>query len=99
MGPTPSSKLTLPLKTTLWNSQGARKPRVPSDLIVRSPQFVQDFWAVTAGTIALSRMIVHWIDLALSVVVHSHAHHQCVCGFTWISIPCCFQTADKGHGV
>lgn len=99
ISPAPSSKRTLPLNSTLWNSHGALKPTDPSDLIVRSPQFVQDFLAVTPGTIALSSIMVHSIVSALSVVVQSQRHHQCVCGLTWISIPCCFQTTDKGHHV
>jgi hypothetical protein len=43
ISPAPSLKRTLPLNVTAWNSQGAPKPKVPSDLIVRSPQFAQDF--------------------------------------------------------
>jgi hypothetical protein len=48
---------------------------------------VQEFLAVTVGTIALSSFIDHSIDLALSVVMQSQTHHQCVCGFTVFERP------------
>jgi hypothetical protein len=66
---------------------------------VRSPQRVHEFLAVTGGTSALFSSIAQSIASALSVVVQSQAHHQWVCGFTWILTPCCLKKTEAGHGV
>src|SRR5215831_5440364 len=99
IAPEPSSKRTTPLNSTLWNSQGALIPQEPPDLIVRSPQPVHEPLAVTVCSMALSSAIVHSITSALSVVVQSQRHHQCRCGFTWISTPCCLKKIEIGHDV
>src|SRR5262245_7826966 len=99
MAPAPLPKRTLPLKSTLWNGHGPLKPTAPSERTVRSPHCAHAFLAVTGDTSALSSLIVHSMSSASSVVVHSQAHHQWLCGFTWIRMPCCLKTTETGHGV